>query len=124
VTEAKHLESGREAERMALEMLQAEGLTLHTRNYRCPQGELDLVLTDGAGTVVVAEVRYRVDASRGTAAETVGPAKQRKLILAAQHLLQTHPELKRRPLRFDVVAVTGSAGPQAVEWIQDAFQAG
>ena len=119
---APHLESGRDAELRALEMLHAAGLKLLVRNYRCPQGELDLVLLHGE-TVVAAEVRFRKDASRGSAAETVGPEKRRKLILATQHFLQTHTELRRKPLRFDVVAVTGGGGEGAVEWIQDAFQA-
>ena len=123
MTLAPHLETGRDAERRALEMLEAAGLKLLTRNYRCPQGELDLVLTHG-DTLVVAEVRFRKDASRGGAAETVGAEKQRKLKLATQHLLRTHAELRRTPLRFDVVAVTAGAAPGAVEWIQDAFQAG
>lgn len=120
----KHLESGQQAEQLALEMLLAEGFTLHTRNYKCPQGELDLVLLDRAGTLVVVEVRYRHDDSRGSAAETVGDAKQRKLILATQHFLSRHAELRRKALRFDVVAVSGDSGPDAVEWIQDAFQPG
>jgi putative endonuclease len=120
----KHLESGQQAERLALEMLLAEGLTLHTRNYSCPQGELDLVLLDPKGNLVVVEVRYRHDDSRGAAAETVGAAKQRKLTLAAQHFLNRYAELRRKPLRFDVVAVSGSEGPGALEWIQDAFQPG
>jgi putative endonuclease len=120
----QHLESGQQAERLALEMLLAKGLTLHTRNYRCPQGELDLVMQAADGALVIVEVRYRQDSSRGSAAETVGRDKQRKLTLAAQHLLQTHPELRRKPLRFDVVAVSGDSGPDAVEWIQDAFQPG
>lgn len=119
---APHLEAGQEAERRALEMLEAAGLKLHTRNYRCPQGELDLVLTDGA-TLVVAEVRFRKDGSRGTPAETVGSQKQRKLVLATRHFLSTHAELRHKPLRFDVVAVTAGAGPAAVEWIRDAFEA-
>ena len=120
----RHLESGQQAERLALEMLLAKGLALHTRNYRCPQGELDLVMQAPDGGLVVVEVRYRQDHSRGTAAETVGAEKRRKLILAAQHLLQARPELRRKALRFDVVAVSGAEGPDAVEWIQDAFQAG
>ena len=119
---APHLEAGQDAERRALEMLEGAGLKLLTRNYRCPQGELDLVLMD-AGTLVVAEVRYRKDASRGTPAETVGPQKRRKLILATRHFLSAHAELRRKPLRFDVVAVTADEGPAAVEWIRDAFQA-
>lgn len=118
-----HLASGREAERLALELLEARGLKLHTRNYLCPQGELDLVLLENGGAVVIVEVRYRRDARYGGAAESVGAAKRRRVILAAQHFLQQHAELRRRPLRFDVVAVAGSAGPGAVEWIQDAFQA-
>lgn len=119
----KHLESGQQAEQLALEMLKSKGLTLHSRNYRCPQGELDLVLLDSAGTLVVVEVRYRQDVGHGSAAETVGPAKRCKLILATQHFLRQHSDLRRKPLRFDVVAVSGSLGPGAVEWIQDAFQA-
>lgn len=118
---APHLEAGQDAERRALEMLEAAGLKLHTRNYCCPQGELNLVLVDG-GTLVVAEVRFRKDASRGTPAETVGPQKRRKLVLASRHFLSTHAELRHEPLRFDVVAVTAGAGPAAVEWIKDAFQ--
>lgn len=120
----KHLESGQQAEQLALEMLESKGLKLHTRNYRCPQGELDLVMQATDGALIIVEVRYRQDGSRGSAAETVGREKQRKLSLAAQHLLQTRPELRRKPLRFDVVAVSGDSGPDAVEWIQDAFQPG
>lgn len=119
---APHLESGQRAEELALTTLEARGLTLLERNYSCPQGELDLVLLDGSSLVVV-EVRYRRDASRGSAAETVGPEKRRKLTLATQHFLRSHADLRRRPLRFDVVAVAGEGESLAVEWIQDAFQA-
>ena len=76
------------------------------------------------GALVIVEVRYRQDTSRGSAAESVGRDKQRKLSLAAQHLLRTHADLRRKPLRLDVVAVSGDSGPDAVEWIQDAFQPG
>ena len=120
----RHLESGQQAERLALEMLLAQGFTLHTRNDRCPQRELDIVMQAPDGRLVVGEVRYRQDGSRGTAAETVGSEKRGKLILVAQYLLRSRPESRRKPLRFDVVAVSGDSGPGAVEWIQDAFQAG
>lgn len=119
---APHLQSGQQAEDLALALLQTHGLKLLMRNYRCPQGELDLVLSQ-QDTVVVVEVRFRRDPGHGSAAETVGPDKQRKLILATQHFLQTHAELRRKPMRFDVVAVTAGQPEPAVEWIQDAFQA-
>ena len=119
---APHLAAGREADELDLTTLQNRGLKLQERNYRCPQGELDLVLREG-DTLVEAEVRYRREASRGSAAETVGPDKQRKLILATQHFLKSHADLRRLGLRFDVVAISGEPGKLAVEWIQDAVQA-
>lgn len=119
---APHLAAGREAEELALTTLAARGLKLLERNYRCPQGELDLVLRAG-DTLVVAEVRYRRDDSYGSAAETVGRDKQRKLSLATQHFLRSRAELRHLALRFDVVAVSGAPGKLTVEWIPDAFQA-
>ena len=123
MSQAPHLASGQRAEELALATLEARGLKLLERNYRCPQGELDLVMQDG-GSLVVVEVRYRREGSRGSAAETVGPEKRRKLVLATQHFLQSHADLRRKPLRFDVVAVAGGGEAVAVEWISDAFQAG
>ena len=123
MSQPSHLLTGQRAEELALNTLEARGLKLHTRNYRCPQGELDLVLLDG-GNLVVVEVRYRKGGSHGSAAETVGPEKRRKLTLATQHFLKTHADLRRKGLRFDVVAVTGEGEALAVEWIQDAFQPG
>ena len=119
---APHLQSGQRAEELALKTLEARGLKLLERNYRCPQGELDLLLLE-EGCLVVVEVRYRRDAGHGSAAETVGPEKRRKLILATQHFLRSHADLRRKPLRFDVVAVAGDVESAAVEWIRDAFQA-
>ncbi|HEV7165128.1 MAG TPA: YraN family protein [Gammaproteobacteria bacterium] len=120
---APHLESGQRAEELALKTLEARGLKLLARNYSCPLGELDLVLLD-QGSLVVVEVRYRRDESRGSAAETVGPEKRRKLTRATEHFLRSHADLRRKPLRFDVAAVTGEGEALAVEWIQDAFQPG
>jgi putative endonuclease len=123
VSLAPHLESGQRAEELALKTLEARGLKLLARNYSCPLGELDLVLLD-QGSLVVVEVRYRRDESRGSAAETVGPEKRRKLTRATEHFLRSHADLRRKPLRFDVAAVTGEGEALAVEWIQDAFQPG
>lgn len=122
MSQAPHLASGQRAEELALKTLETRGLTLLARNYRCPQGELDLVLLEGVCLVVV-EVRYRRDGSRGSAVETVGPDKRRKLTLATQSFLRSHADLRRRPLRFDVVAVAGEGEALAVEWIRDAFPA-
>jgi putative endonuclease len=123
VSTATHLASGQEAEDRALATLQKQGLRLLQRNYRCPQGELDLVMEDGEMLVIV-EVRYRRDRGFGNAAESIGASKQHKLLLAAQHLLQTDARLRRKPLRFDVFAITEQRdGIADNEWIRDAFRA-
>lgn len=120
---APHLAAGQRAEDQALELLRGAGLKLLARNYRCPQGELDLVMNDGE-TLAMVEVRYRRDRGFGSAAETVGTRKQEKLLHAAQHFLQQDARYRRQPLRFDVVAVTEAAdGALQTEWIKDAFRA-
>jgi putative endonuclease len=111
---------GRDAEQRAGEFLEQQGLVVLARNFRCRQGEIDLVLRDGT-TVVVAEIRYRADNAFGTPAETVDGRKQMKLIACARRFLQAHPALALVPLRFDVVALAG--GDSRIEWIRDAFRA-
>ena len=62
------------------------------------------------------------EAGRGPAAGAVGPAKQRRIILAAQRFLQ-QSGLSERPVRFDVVEVTPAAGGGLlVHCIQSAFE--
>ncbi|MGH8401847.1 MAG: YraN family protein [Gammaproteobacteria bacterium] len=120
---APHLAAGQRAEDQALELLRRAGLTLLVRNYRCPQGELDLVMADG-DTLVMVEVRYRRARGFGSPAESVDARKQGKLLHAAQHFLQQDARHRRRPLRFDVVAVSETAdGKIQTDWIKDAFRA-
>ena len=114
-------EAGRAAEDAALEYLQAAGLRLVVRNYRCRGGELDLAMLDD-DTLVLVEVRYRSTLDFGGAAASVNWFKQRRIVLAARHLLTTRSGLRRYRARFDVVAVTGSdwRAPR-LEWIKAAF---
>ncbi|MGH8282352.1 MAG: YraN family protein [Gammaproteobacteria bacterium] len=120
---APHLAAGQRAEDQALELLRRAGLTLLVRNYRCPQGELDLVMADGE-TLVMVEVRYRRERGFGSAVDTVDARKQGKLLRAAQHFLQQDARHRRRPLRFDVVAVSETTdGKIQPDWIKDAFRA-
>jgi putative endonuclease len=110
--------SGAQAENLACAHLEGAGLTLLTRNYRCPQGEIDLVMDD-RGTLVFVEVRYRQSSAFGTPAETVDRRKQARLQAAAGHYLLAHAA--DRACRFDVVALSGRNA--RIEWIRDAFGA-
>ena len=58
--------------------------------------------------MVFVEVKLRKNADHGAAGEFVTPAKQRRVILAAERWLQQHPT-DLQP-RFDVVEVYAPAG--------------
>jgi putative endonuclease len=115
--------SGDAGEARALAHLLAHGLSLVQRNYRVARGpnarggEIDLILRERDGTLVFVEVRVRRSATHGGAAASIGAAKQRRLILAAQHFLQAERTLP--PCRFDVVAIDG----ERIEWLRAAFDA-
>ena len=124
-TNATTTEIGRVAESRALRHLEAAGLVLLTRNYRCRAGEIDLIMLDPEPQVLVlVEVRSRSRSDYGQAAATIGFAKQRRCSLAARHLLLTRRELRRLRARFDVVAIDRSpepGGAPLVTWIRNAF---
>jgi len=72
------------------------------RNYLCKGGELDLIMRDGASIVFV-EVRLRSSATFGGALASITPAKQRRMVVAAQTWLQGKKTLP--PCRFDALAI-------------------
>lgn len=112
---AKQIE-GQAGEDTALDYLRRQGLQLVTRNFRCKAGEIDLIMQDQASLVFV-EVRKRATAEYGGAAASITPAKQRRLLRAAQvYLLRFR---NQPPCRFDVVAIDG----ERVTWLKNAIQA-
>jgi putative endonuclease len=114
--ESGSLIGGRQEQR-AEQYLLSQGLRLIARNYRCRQGEIDLIMRDGDCLAFI-EVRYRKNASFGSAAASVTISKQRRIVLTAQHYLQRHSN--GGDCRFDVLAMTGS---EHIEWLKNAFEA-
>jgi putative endonuclease len=103
----------------AADWYRAAGYEVIARNWRCPEGELDLVVAL-PGELVFCEVKTRSSDRYGLPAEAVTAAKQRRLRTLAARFLAEHPLVDgcaARSLRFDVVAVTGST----VEVIEAAF---
>lgn len=113
---------GAAAESRAAEFLATHGFTLLARNWRRRAGELDLVATRGT-LLVIAEVRMRAQARFGGAAASVDRRKQRRIVRAAQQLLQRHPELRTFLVRFDVLVVAPEGSDAPIEWIRHAFEA-
>jgi putative endonuclease len=101
---AAHLIRGENAEDDAHQFLVNQGLELVDRNFRCKQGELDLIMLDKQSLVSI-EVRFRKNDNYGSAAESLTPAKQSRILAATQFYLSTHKIDK--PIRFDVVAING-----------------
>ena len=113
---------GNQAENLALQHLQQQGLSLLSRNYRCKGGELDLVMRAPDGTIVFVEVRYRRQAHHGGALESIDWRKQRRLLHAASHYLQRY-RLSNQPCRIDVLAIQGGISEQPqIEWLRNAIQ--
>ena len=104
---------GRFGEDLAAQHLVAAGMQLLDRNWRCREGELDLVARDRDGTVVFVEVKTRSSAAFGDPAEAVGWAKARKLRTLASVWLREHPG-DGAPLRFDVVSIVRQRGQAPV----------
>ncbi|HUN74468.1 MAG TPA: YraN family protein [Steroidobacteraceae bacterium] len=114
---------GAQAEKVAAEYLAAQGAELLLKNYRRRLGELDLVALH-RGTLLIVEVRTRSSAAYGGAAASIDGLKRRRIVRAAQQLLQQRRDLARLPVRFDVAVVSQlSAAQPAVEWIRGAFEA-
>lgn len=77
-TAAQRVAVGAYGERVAARHLTERGMVILDRNWRCEQGELDLVLRDGP-VLVACEVKTRSGAVGGTPHEAVGVAKVDRL---------------------------------------------
>ncbi|MBI3226303.1 MAG: YraN family protein [Mycolicibacterium cosmeticum] len=96
-------EIGALGERLAVQHLEALGLQVLERNWRCRYGELDVIAADG-GTVVFVEVKTRTSDAFGGVAEAVTPAKVRRLRRLAGVWLSQQPK-SWAGVRIDVVGV-------------------
>ncbi|MEU8655128.1 YraN family protein [Actinoplanes philippinensis] len=111
---------GAYGERLAAQHLQETGLTLLHRNWRCADGEIDLILRDGAD-LVFCEVKTRRSAAFGTPSAAVDHRKVRRLRLLAIRFL-TDSGVRAERIRFDVVEVLPQRrGATRLVHIRDAF---
>ena len=108
---------GAYGESLAERHLVARGQVLLDRNWRCPAGEIDLVLRDG-DVLVVCEVKTRRGVEFGTPHEAVTPAKLARLHRLADLWREEHG-LPGVEVRIDLVAVLRPRrGPSVVEHVR------
>ena len=114
------IELGRRGELIAAAYLTRAGVCVLDRNWRCRDGELDIVGREGSA-LVFCEVKTRRGTGFGHPVEAVTPSKRRRLRLLAQRWLAAHEE-HAPDLRFDVVGVLlRPSRPPLVRHLRSAF---
>lgn len=110
---------GRAGEAAALAWYRRRGYTLVAANWRCPLGELDLLVARGP-VLVVCEVKSRRGSAFGGPFEAVTRTKQRRIRNLAQAFLAASGATPSA-VRFDVASVTVARGRTLVEVYEQAF---
>jgi putative endonuclease len=111
---------GAHGEAIAVAYLTRAGLRVLDRNWRCREGELDIVARDESA-IVFCEVKTRRGTGYGSPLEAVTGRKQGRLRLLAQRWLAAHDE-HAPEIRFDVVGVlVHRSGPAVVTHLRAAF---
>ncbi|MDN4473566.1 YraN family protein [Demequina zhanjiangensis] len=114
---AANVAVGRYGEELVARRLSAQGWRILARNWRCAEGEIDLVCADGP-TLVVVEVKTRRSISAGLPQEAVTAAKVVRLRRLTSAWLAAQ-EARWSAVRIDVVAVTlPRSGPAVVEHLR------
>jgi len=113
---SQRIKTGRWGETTALSFLASKGYSLLQRNFRSPDGEIDLVMVKDDELVFV-EVKTRTTSDFGFPEEAVDDEKLEHIEAAAGWYLLEHAEYEDN-WRFDVVAVTGKPGcaPPEINW--------
>jgi putative endonuclease len=115
-------ELGARGERIAERALVGRGYRLVDRNWRCPEGEIDLVMRDDQALVFV-EVKTRSNERFGHPFEAITPVKLGRLRRLARAWIAAHPSVRgARRIRIDAVAVLAPPdAPATLEHLEGVF---
>ena len=116
----KRRDTGILGEKLAKDFLKKRGYHIIETNYRCPEGEIDIVARHRDYLVFI-EVRTKKSLEFGSPEESITPAKKERMRATAFRYRQTHnnpPSL----WRIDVVAVelNQKGKPSRIELIENA----
>ena len=99
-------EKGKAYEEQAACYLTEHGFALLEKNFRCRQGEVDLIGLH-EDCLVFVEVKYRSSPLSGRPEEAVGSLKQSRICMASDYYRLMHQVEGSRQIRYDVVAIYG-----------------
>lgn len=103
-------ELGRRGEVLAAEFLESRGYVILDRNWRCGQGEIDVVAQHGTETVFV-EVKTRSSVAFGHPLESITVSKLARLRRLAAAWCAAHPGTHPR-IRIDAIGILAPAGSE------------
>ena len=109
------------SENLACDWLMGHKLKLEESNFRRRYGEIDLIMKD-QDCLVFVEVRYRKNATFGSAEESVNQKKCQRLIATAENYLLINGYGINTNLRFDVVAISPAKESDlhcTINWIKN-----
>jgi len=115
-------EVGKLGEKLAQKFLKKRGYHIRETNFRCREGEIDIIAQQGTYLVFI-EVRTKSNLDFGSPEESITQSKKEKLIATALTYISTHQKLS--PLwRIDVVAleVSDKGKTKRIELIENAIE--
>jgi putative endonuclease len=112
---------GRRGEALAVQYLQAQGLVVLARNWRCDIGEIDVIARDD-DVLVFCEVKTRTSVRFGHPLETVTAAKLERIRRLAQRYVHDMA-LRSTPVRIDVIGVLEPMGACRIHHVRDVREA-
>ena len=103
----KRHETGKIGEKIAEKYLEENNYKIIKQNFRCKQGEIDIIATDNKNkdnNIVFIEVKTRTNFGFGTPAEAVNKTKMQHIMKTAKYFLHSN-NIKDANIRFDAIEI-------------------
>lgn len=116
-------ELGKGGETWACKYLEQQGYKVIQRNFRCKQGEIDIIAWDKfSKELVFIEVKTRTNKKYGTPIEAITKIKQKHIYNSAEFYLYCY-KIKNTAVRIDVIEVYFCRDKYNIKHIKQAFEA-
>ncbi len=96
---------GNNGEKIASEYLEKNHYEIIKRNFRCKQGEIDIIAYDNKNReYVFVEVKTRTNFEYGKPVDSVNKMKQKHIVSATKYYIYLH-NLENKYIRFDIIEI-------------------
>ncbi len=98
-------EKGKIGEDIATKYLIDQNYHIITKNFKCRQGEIDIIAKDKIKKeIVFVEVKTRTNQKYGSPSEAVDENKQKYIYKSAEYYVYKH-NLYNKAIRFDIIEI-------------------